>query len=218
MRPEVFNYTIPDLNSRTLVYGRWREFMLSEIGDAVSEAVYVQYLALYFSVLLRVGPRNGKAAEVVNLGACGIWSKTERQVSGKRRKYVAPVKSRARMRSKQIRAHGVVYAHGRGFFVYITEKPVVRPYEKPPVRFNDDCAARRSYAGIDYGKMNRTLRKVAEAGAEGEGSEGNIVRRYVVRKVDDDRGGVDREYRALERGREVVGRAEIGQEGNHARH
>lgn len=52
--------------------------------------------------------------------------------------------------------------------VYKTENSVVRPDEKMFSSFDNDCAPRRSNAGINHHDVNRPGRKIVVARAEDE--------------------------------------------------
>jgi len=97
----------------------------------------------------------------------------------------------------------------------LAENTVVGPDEELSCRFYDDWSSRRAHTGIDYSQMNRIFREIAKARAERKGCRRDVLRRDLMRDVDDLRRWVRSEDGALDGGHKIVGGAEIGQKSDH---
>src|SRR5205085_1552791 len=77
-------------------------------------------------------------------------------------------------------------------------------------------AARRTNAGINHRDVNRVRRKVVITRAERERSGSDVLRRNLVRQVNDLCLRIEAENDAFDGGDKVIGSAEVGEQGNHS--
>ena len=79
----------------------------------------------------------------------------------------------------------MVHAEPLCFLKDQAEDAVVRADEIIAFRYDDDRASAAADAGIDNGKMDRALGKVAVGGFEGEGGFPDVLRSDLMGDVDD---------------------------------
>src|ERR1043165_5766270 len=93
-----------------------------------------------------------------------------------------------------------------------TEQPIIRPDKKLIGTLDQDRPALRANAWIDYAHVNCSSWKISVNGKKVKSARVDVVRRDVVRGVDNLRARVDREDHTLHRTDEIILYAEIGEE------
>ena len=87
-----------------------------------------------------------------------------------------------------------------------------RPYEELFGTLNQDWPSIRTNSRIHHRNVNGSRWKRLVAAQQSKSGGLNILRRNVVRNIDDVSVGIDRRDRSLHRANEIVLRAEIGKE------
>ena len=91
-----------------------------------------------------------------------------------------------------------------------TENAIVGTNEKLIGATDQDRAARRTYAGIDYGNMNRARGKRLIRSQEIKRGRANILGRNFVTDIDDTGAGVNGKDYAFHCAHKIILRAEVG--------
>src|SRR4029077_1097052 len=162
------------------------------IGDEVAEAIDPQDLA-FNAALTDYWPRNVEAVHASGIAPEGGELDALGQPCGGRRKAVASFE-RPTDRWPRIAALGEFdHAFGGMVVKHQCEDAVVWRDKLVLARISGDPAARRPDAGIDHGDKDRPNREIAIRRRQFEGTGKHIVRRNIVRDVDQRRIRADTE-------------------------
>lgn len=190
------------------------EVVLADVGDQVAEVINVEHLPLDAALRERRGRFQIQDFELVDDRADVDEAQAAREVAGDGREDISAMEGRADVLAEEARVGDLAKLVEREVAVDEADDAIVRSEYDLAVIGSGEQAAGGTDAGVDDDDVDRPFGEVVEGLAEDEGAVDDVVGGDGMGDVDDLGGRGLLEDDAFHAGDVVVGRAEVGGEGD----